>query len=317
MRVIVIGGSGHIGTYLVPMLVEQGHEVVNITRGERSPYQPHGAWTFVEHVQADRKAEDAEGSFAKRVLELKPDVVIDLICYTEDSARQLVDALRGSVHHLLQCGTIWIYGHSMVVPATEDQPRRPFGDYGTNKAAIEAYLLQEARQRGFPATALHAGHIVGPGWVPINPAGNGNPEVFAMIGRGETLALPHFGMETLHHVHAADVAQAFVKAMTHWSSSVGESFHVVSPAALTLRGYAEAMYAWFGHEPNLTFLPWPEWKASVTEAEAQTTWEHIYRSPNASIDKARRLIGYEPRYSSLEAVYESVSWLVEQGKITI
>ena len=32
--------------------------------------------------------------------------------------------------------------------------------------------------------------------------------------RGEELALPNFGMETVHHVHAADVAQAFMKAMT-------------------------------------------------------------------------------------------------------
>ena len=29
MRVVIIGGSGHVGTYLVPRLVEAGHEVVN------------------------------------------------------------------------------------------------------------------------------------------------------------------------------------------------------------------------------------------------------------------------------------------------
>ena len=32
---------------------------------------------------------------------------------------------------------------------------------------------------------------------------------FAQIARGETLVLPNLGMETVHHVHAADVAQAF------------------------------------------------------------------------------------------------------------
>ncbi|HEX4215236.1 MAG TPA: NAD-dependent epimerase/dehydratase family protein, partial [Candidatus Dormibacteraeota bacterium] len=41
MRVVVIGGRGHIGTYLVPRLVERGHEVVNVSRGERQPYLPH------------------------------------------------------------------------------------------------------------------------------------------------------------------------------------------------------------------------------------------------------------------------------------
>ena len=48
---------------------------------------------------------------------------------------------------------------------------------------------------------------------------------------------------------------------------------------------------------------------------AAATWEHICRSPNSSIDKARRLLGYEPRYTSLEAVYESVTWLIEHGVV--
>ena len=43
MRVVVIGGTGHVGTYMVPRLVEQGFEVVVISRQEREPYQPHGA----------------------------------------------------------------------------------------------------------------------------------------------------------------------------------------------------------------------------------------------------------------------------------
>jgi nucleoside-diphosphate-sugar epimerase len=277
----------------------------------------HAAWDSVQQITADRHAEDAAGTFRKRIVDLKPDVVIDLICYTMENAQQLVAALRGNVQQLLHCGTVWIYGHSTAVPASEDQPRRPIGDYGTRKSAILDYLLKEARQNGFPVTALHPGHIVGPGWNPINPAGHANPEVFAVIGRGEELALPHFGMETVHHVHAVDVAQSFMKAMTHWNASIGESFHVVSSAALTLRGFAEATFAWFGHEPKLKFMPWDEWKATVSEADAQGTWEHIYRSPNASIEKARRLIGYEPRYTSLEAIFESVSWLIAHGKIVV
>lgn len=317
MRVVVIGGSGHIGTYLIPMLVEKGHEVINITRGQSQPYLPNAVWLDVQQIAADRAAEDKAGTFGQRVRDLKPDVVIDLICFTEVSARQLVEALRGQVQQFLHCGTIWIHGHSTVVPASEDQPRYPFGEYGTQKAAIEAYLLHEARRNGFPATALHPGHIVGPGYAPLNPAGHFNPDVFVRLARGETLALPNLGLETVHHVHAADVAQSFVQAMTYWNNSIGESFHVVSPAALTLRGYAEAVAAWFGQTAKLEFLPWPEWKQTVTEAEAATTWEHIARSPNASIAKAQRLIDYRPRYSSLQAIHESVNWLVDTGAISI
>lgn len=317
MRVIVIGGTGHIGTYLVPRLVEAGHEVVCISRSRREPYKPHGAWGEVETIEIDREEAEATGVFGQRVLDLQPDVVIDLICFTLDSARGLVDALRGKIQHFLHCGTIWVHGPSVVVPTTEEQPRRPFGEYGVQKAAIESYLLGEARLKGFPATILHPGHIVGPGWNPLNPAGHFNPEVFARLARGETLILPNLGMETVHHVHADDVAQAFVQAMAHYAASVGESFHVVSPAAVTLRGYAEAMAAWFGEPARLQYLPWEDWCNTVTQAEAQATWDHIAHSPNCSIAKAQRLIGYHPRYSSLQAVQEAVTWLVDQGVVKV
>ena len=39
MRIVIIGGTGHVGTYLMPRLVEAGHEVVCLSRGQREPYQ--------------------------------------------------------------------------------------------------------------------------------------------------------------------------------------------------------------------------------------------------------------------------------------
>jgi nucleoside-diphosphate-sugar epimerase len=317
MRIVIIGGKGHVGTYLVPRLVERGHEVICITRGQREPYQPHAAWKAVRQLTLDRAAEETIGAFGPRVRDLQPDAVIDMICFTLDSARHLVEALRGQVQHFLHCGTIWVHGPSVQVPTSEEQPRRPFGEYGIQKAAIEVYLLNEARAHGFPATVLHPGHIVGPGWAPLNPTGHFNPEVFAAIARGEELALPNLGLETVHHVHAGDVAQSFTQAIANWSTAVGESFHVVSAQALTLRGYAEAMYAWFGQSPNLTFVPWEEWRKRVSIQEAAATFDHIAHSPNCSIAKAQRHIGYQPRYSSLQAVYESVTWLLNHGDVKI
>lgn len=317
MRVVIIGGSGHIGTYLVPTLVEYGYEVINVTRGQSEPYLAHTAWQQVQSVIMDRTELDANGTFGEQIAALEPDIVIDLICFTLESAKQIIDALRGKITHFLHCGTIWAHGHSTVVPATEDLPRYPFGEYGIQKEKIEKYLLDEARRNQFPATVLMAGHIVGPGYVPLNPAGHFNPEVFAKIARGEELVLPNFGLETVHHVHAADVAQAFFKAITHWNASIGENFHVVSPAALTLRGYAESMYRWFGKDPKLSFAPWETWRENVSTQEAQATWDHIAHSPNASIKKATRILEYTPQYTSLQAVYEAVSWLIENGQISV
>jgi nucleoside-diphosphate-sugar epimerase len=317
-RAVVIGGSGHIGTYLVPRLVEAGFEVINVSRGRRDAYTPNAAWKSVRTVPLNRDAEDAAGTFGTSIADLHPDIVLDMICFTLPSAKLLVEALRGRVAHFLHTGTIWVHGPSVAVPTTEAAPRKPFGDYGVQKAAIEAYLMDEARRSGFPATIVHPGHIVGPGWNPLNPAGHFNNTVFTTLARGEELALPNFGLETVHHVHADDVAQMFIKAIANWSAAVGEAFHAVSPAAVTLKGYAEAMAAWFGTEPRLAFLPWPEWKSrQANEEDATATWEHIIRSPNCSIAKAEQRLGYAPRYSSFAAVEQAVSWLIGEGKVEV
>ena len=75
-RVVVIGGSGHVGTYLVPRLVSAGFEVVSVSRGQRLPYQPNGAWKFVRTVTLSRETEENAGAFGRKIRDLRPDIVI-------------------------------------------------------------------------------------------------------------------------------------------------------------------------------------------------------------------------------------------------
>jgi nucleoside-diphosphate-sugar epimerase len=316
MRTVVIGGTGHIGTYLVPGLVRLGHQVTVLSRGERSPYQSDGGWKQVELVQVDRAAEDAAGTFGARVAALEPDIVIDLICFTEDSAKQLAEAVRGKVQHLLHCGTIWVHGPSVTVPTREDAPRRPFGDYGIQKAAIEEYLLGEARRGGLPVTVIHPGHICGPGWTPITPAATFNLEVYEKLAHGHDLLLPNLGLETINPVHADDVAGIFLAAVVSRSTAIGESFHVVASDAVTLRGYAHAVADWFGQEARLGFLPIGQLREQLSERDGAAMWDHVAHSPNCSMDKAARLLGFRPRYSAIEAALSGIEWLVDNGKIT-
>jgi nucleoside-diphosphate-sugar epimerase len=317
MRIVVIGGTGHIGTYLVPRLVEAGHSVVNVSRSQRAPYLQNAAGKGVEQLTIDRSAEEGSGTFGSHICEATPEAVIDLTCYTLESTHHLVRALQGKISHFLHCGTIWVHGRSVEVPTREEHPRQPFGDYGCRKAAIESYLLDQARRAGFPATVLHPGHLVGLGWAPINPVGNFNLHVFSGLANGKEVTLPNLGMETLHHVHADDVAQAFVQALANRSVAVGESFHVVSSAALTLYGYANAVASWFGMPARLKFLPWEQWKQSVTENEAQITWGHISRSSNCSIEKAQRQLRFQPRYRSLDAIREALFGLIDSKVLEI
>lgn len=316
MHTVVVGGTGHVGTYLVPRLVRMGHDVTNVSRGHREPYLRDGAWDAVVHEEIDRE-ELAPGAFAEAIAALDPDVVIDLINFEPEGATAMVEALAGEVRQFLHAGTIWMYGHGVERPATEDQPRNPLGEYGRKKVEIEEILLDAAHREGFPATLLHPGHIVGEGWVPLTPRGDFQPEVFERLARGAELALPHIGMETVHHVHADDVAQAFTAALRNRSTAVGESYHVASPGAVTLRGYAESTARYLGSEPNLTFLPWDEFEERVPDEAAEQTRTHIEHSPCVSVRKARRHLDYRPRYSSMQAIRESVDWLIEHDEIDV
>jgi nucleoside-diphosphate-sugar epimerase len=310
MKIVVIGATGHVGGYLIPRLVADGHDVVGISRNPKPIYRDDPAWSQVEMVRIDRQSQDAAGTFGRTIADLGADVVIDMICFSRESAEQLVDALRGNAQHLVMCTTIWVKGTLTTVPASEDDVSTPWGDYGQGKAAIEELLMAEGeRDGGLRSTCLRPGHISGPGWEIINPQANFALRTWEQLAEGETLTLPNFGLETVHHVHADDVAQAFQRAISRVGGARAERFNVVSEQSLTLRGFAEAVSAGFGQQSRLHFSNFEYFAAGLAEDVAATSRDHISRSHTMSIEKARSELGYSPAYSSLEAVAEAVNWL--------
>jgi NADPH:quinone reductase-like Zn-dependent oxidoreductase len=55
MKAVVIGAAGHIGTYLIPMLVNAGYDTVAITRKMTQPYEDAPAWHTVKRELLDRE----------------------------------------------------------------------------------------------------------------------------------------------------------------------------------------------------------------------------------------------------------------------
>jgi nucleoside-diphosphate-sugar epimerase len=131
--------------------------------------------------------------------------------------------------------------------------------------------------------------------------------VFMALAQGEQVTLVDDGLATLQHVHAEDVAQAFSCALAHREAAVGETFHVAAAEPVTMRAYAEAAAGWFGREADLAYLPWEEWRATAAARDAVLTRDHTLHSPCASIEKARRLLGFEPRYGAVAAAQEAVT----------
>ncbi len=321
MKVLVIGGTGHIGSYLVPRLVLRGYEVQVLARNPRPHYSDAGTealWSQVEWIVADRIAEERNGSWRKRMAAVDADIVIDLICFTPEQNRIMVESLEGHVSHFIHCGTIWAYGPSARVPYKEIYARKPVTEYGMLKARIETDLVEKYGREGFPATVIHPGHISGRKWLPIDPQGTRNGVgIYRSLAHGDPVYLPDTGLATLHHVHADDVAQVFELAILSRKAALGESFSVAAPYAMTLASCCEFVASLFGGKPNLRFIPLHKMVEILGEEAFAIMRDHVIHSPCVSIEKAQRLLSYQPRYTTEDIYRGCVEYLLESGKLII
>lgn len=203
-KAVVIGGRGKVGSYLVPMLVRAGFDVDCVGRGLSEPFVKSPEWDRVHIVRFDRREEEFPDALVAPQARRRGGH--GLLYGKGDAAPDR--ALRGRIEHYLVCGSMWMHGRSDAVPVREDECRDPLEAYGIEKEKMDRAIAREYAERSFPGTIVHPGHIVCPGDVPINPQGCKSLDAFRTLREGKTLYLPNFGMETLHHVHAEDVAPA-------------------------------------------------------------------------------------------------------------
>ncbi len=305
MRVAIIGGNGQVGSYLIPLLVQEGHDVTCVCRGTSKYVHESAELSEIREVHLNRD----EADFEQKIAELGCDALVDIICFTKRQAERMAGALSGNVAHYVAVGSIWIHGPARYVPIAEDEYRNPPDEYGKNKLELTDYLMKQWREIRFPATVVHPGHIIAPGHSAIvGPQGNRDMAVFLALSKGLKVLLPNFGLETLHHVHAKDVAGIIDAAIRVGESTFGEEYHAVSPRAITLRGYCEEVAALYGKPARLHFAPYDEFALKVGPVNAVTTLEHIDRSPSCSPAKAERELGYTTT-TTMDAVAEHLEAL--------
>ena len=311
MKIAVIGGNGQIGNYLLPMLVKQGHEVISISRSAKGFFRDCPEFDRVQEVHLTRGTED----FEEKIAGLGCDVIVDIICYTKEEAEALAEQLKGKIRHYIVIGSIWIHGPATAVPVLEEEDRDPPDEYGKGKLEITDRLKELWKTEMYPATIIHPGHIIAPGHSSIvGPQGNRDLDVIENLKNGKEVILPNFGLETLHHVHAEDIAGIICAAIEKGESTYGEEYHAVSERALTLKGFCIDIAALYGRKPVLKYLPFETFAQMVSEQDAADTYEHISRSPSCSPYKAERDLGYITR-PTMEAVKEHLAALEAAHKL--
>lgn len=118
MRILVIGGTGFIGRFLVPRLIDAGHDVAVLQRPESAKPLPDGA----RSIHGDRHAL----ADAARVLhDFAPDVVIDLILSSGRQAMALMDLFRGHASRVVIASSMDVYRATGVLHGLEEGPLEP------------------------------------------------------------------------------------------------------------------------------------------------------------------------------------------------
>lgn len=303
-NVHIIGATGHIGSYLCPKMIESGYHVVGYSRGLSEPYERF----CEEYRDCLVKAERREA--INRAIKAKADVICDLIPYTLEDVEYLCEKIKSLPEEqrcrLISIGSIWVYGIKNDCVLTEEDTKEAADEYGYNKKMIEEYLLAQHNEWGLKVTILHPGHICGKGWIPVGPQGNRNMDVVNRIKNGEQILLPNKGSATLHHVHSEDISRIILKVLEN-EKTIGESFNIVAPQPISLKEYAELLYSHYNKTPNINYVDYNTFLSHLNQEDAIVSHEHIERSPNISMKKAKEILGFHSKYTEYELIIEAIT----------
>jgi 2-alkyl-3-oxoalkanoate reductase len=301
VRIFVAGASGAIGRPLVAMLVEDGHLVVGMTRGEEraARIREAGAEAAVCDVYDAARLLDAVGGAA-------PDVVIDQLTdiprnldprrYEEQMAgndrvrregtRNLVDAaLAAGAKRFVAQSVAFMYAPRGPMVVGEDAPL--FLDAPpVLRRSVEALVELETVVTGTPGLdgiVLRYGYFYGPGTVYASDG----PAV-ARVRRG-MFPVVGDGSGTFSFVHVEDAARATRLAVERGAPG---TYNVVDDEPAPMREWLPALAGAVGaRRPRRV----PVWLARRAGGPLAAEFARLRGASNA---KVRRELGWEPRYTS-------------------
>lgn len=241
MKVLVIGGTRFIGHFCVERLLEDGHEITLLHRGQT----PSAFAGRVREVFADRTRPE---SWAALPTEERWDLAVDLCAYRPSDSQAAVEALKGRVGRFVHVSTgqVYLVLDPIPVPSREldyegrlspmpaDGPDREAWQYGVDKRACEDYL-RHAFEGGFPATVLRLPIVMGPRDPKLR--------LGVYVGRllaGEPLHLPESDRERpVRYLFVKDAA-ACVAALLGTRRGLGRAFNLsMAEADMTLPAFLQ------------------------------------------------------------------------------
>jgi len=307
MKLLAIGATGFIGRHVVRQLLDAGHDVAVLHRGN-TPF------TGVTEILSDRCA---IRDLRPRFRDWSPDVAIDMILSSRDQAYATRDALTGIARRIVAISSCDVYramailhrldpGPPEPVPLTEDAALRtqgqtysaealahardvfPWLDAEYDKVQVERAIASDPR---LPATILRLPMVYGPG----DPFYRLHPVVKRVQdGRPAILLEETFARWIPCRGYVENVAQAIVLAATH-DAAAGRTYNVADP-----QHYTEA--DWTARIAPVRILPADRLPAHLRKP--LNFEQHLLTGTG----RIRAELGYAESVPSNEALRRTVEW---------
>lgn len=306
--VLITGGAGAIGTNLSRAIADLGARMVVVLDDMSAAY----AW----NVPSRPNLLLVEGSVTdeaalKRVFALRPDVVYHLAAFFANQnsvdypVRDLQTNGMGSLlvyQYASLCGTrrvvyassgCSIYGSAAPLPLKEDfMSMHLTTPYQITKMLGELYANFFHHHYGLPVVKTRFFNSYGPGEVP-GQYRNVIPNFIYRALSGLPLPFTGSGEETRDFTYVTDIVDALLRA-GFFEAAIGQEMNIASGCETNILSMAERINEITGNQ------------AGVVRAQPRV-WDTKKRLL-ASIDKARELLGYQPRMPFERGLEETIQW---------
>jgi nucleoside-diphosphate-sugar epimerase len=313
LRVIVIGGTGFIGPYVVKRLSSLGHNVTVFHRGKHEPALPFGT----VHVHDPIGARPVT-RFPRELTALACDVVVAMHLVGEKDSRGLADAFRGIARRVVALSSGDVYRAYGVVrgtepgppdpgPLTEDAPLRtalyPYRGGRAGPYDPETYekILAEreiARHADLPATILRLPVVFGPG--------DDQHRFFATVkriddGRPAILLEERLAGWRWTHGYVENVAHAIALAVDR-ENAAGKIYNVGEKEAPTVAERVQRIADAAGWKGKIVALP------AAALPPGLVLPLHFEQPIVYDTSRLRKDLGYEEPVSEREALAKTIAW---------
>jgi UDP-glucuronate 4-epimerase len=308
MRCVVTGSAGFIGRHLCTAVLDGGHEVVGVDAFtdyyDPSLKRANAEWLArrdrYRGIELDLVTGNLDELFdgADAVIHLagQPGVRLSWAdgfgVYVERnitaSHRVLEAARRTAVPRVVLASSSSVYGNAPAYPTTEDSPTRPFSPYGVTKRAMEDLAGAYVANWGVPVVVLRYFTVYGPAQRPDM----GIHRFIAHMAAGEPVPVYGDGEQIRDFTYVSDVARATMAASTA-DLEAGTLVNVAGGASGTVNTVLRLVSECVGREAVLHHLP--EQPGDV-------------RTTGGTIDRARRLLRWEPEVPLAEGIKRQVAY---------